>query len=318
VLPTLLLTAGLGTRLDPLSRLIAKPAVPLAGSTLVERVLGGLRAQGLTDVVLNLHHRPETITGLLGDGAHLGLRIRYSWEQPILGSAGGPRRALPLLGGDRILIVNGDTLSAVSITALLAFHERMGAAATMAVVPNPAPHHYNGVKIDAAGRVVGFVRKGPEAVGTHHFIGVQIVETAILAPLPVGQPCETVWGVYKDLVERAPGRVCAMPVDTPFDDVGTPADYLAAALRLGALDGGASTIEAPAGAIAPSARITRSVVWRDVEIDADVTLEDTIVAGRVHLPRGFTATKSVIVPASVLTPQDTRAKRAGTVAVFPL
>ena len=315
MLPTLLLTAGLGTRLDPLTRLVAKPAVPLAGSTLVERVLEGLRRQGVTDVVLNLHHRPETITGLLGDGAHLGMRVRYSWEHPVLGSAGGPRRALPLLGGDRILIVNGDTLSSVPIADLLAFHERMGAAATMAVVPNPAPHHYNGVRIDSDGRVTGFVKKGPGAIGTYHFIGVQIVETRILAPLPDGEPRETVWGVYKDLVDREPGQICAMPVDTPFDDVGTPADYLAAALRLSALDG-ASTVESTA--VSPTARLTRSVVWRGVEIDADVTLEDCIAAGRIHLPRGFTASKSVIVPAALMTGQDTRGKKVGGLAVFSL
>src|SRR6187455_1818633 len=120
VLPVLVLTAGFGNRLDPLTRLIAKPAVPVAGRTLIERVLEWLRAQGVTDAVLNLHHRPETLTSIVGDGAHLGLRIRYSWEMPLLGSAGGPRHALPLLDSQTFLIVNGDTLCDVALEPMIA------------------------------------------------------------------------------------------------------------------------------------------------------------------------------------------------------
>src|SRR5689334_13845428 len=108
MLPALVLTAGLGTRLDPITRPLAKPAVPLGDRTLIEHVLAWLHRQGVRDLVLNLHHRPSTITSVVGDGAHLGMSVRYSWEQPVLGSAGGPRRAAPLLATDTFLIVNGD------------------------------------------------------------------------------------------------------------------------------------------------------------------------------------------------------------------
>src|SRR3954451_24324868 len=93
----LLLTAGLGTRLRPLTYARAKPAVPVNGVPLVRRILTWLRRHGASDVVLNLHHRPQSIAAVVGDGGDLGLRVRYSWEQPVLGSAGGPRHALPLL-----------------------------------------------------------------------------------------------------------------------------------------------------------------------------------------------------------------------------
>src|SRR6185436_7619074 len=118
MLPTLVLTAGIGSRLDPITRLVAKPAVPVAGRTLVERVLDWLRREGATDLVLNLHHRPQTIAAVVGDGAHLGVRVRYSWEQPLLGSAGGPRRALELLQASRFIIVNGDTLTNVDLAGI--------------------------------------------------------------------------------------------------------------------------------------------------------------------------------------------------------
>jgi NDP-sugar pyrophosphorylase family protein len=93
----LVLTAGLGTRLRPLTYIRAKAAVPVNGETLARRAVRWLASQGITDLVLNLHHHPATITSSVGDGSDLGARVRYSWEQPVLGSAGGPRHALPLL-----------------------------------------------------------------------------------------------------------------------------------------------------------------------------------------------------------------------------
>ena len=93
----LVLTAGLGTRLQPLTYLRAKAAVPVNGETLARRAVRWLVSQGVADLVLNLHHRPETITASVGDGSDMSARVRYSWEQPLLGSAGGPRHALPLL-----------------------------------------------------------------------------------------------------------------------------------------------------------------------------------------------------------------------------
>src|SRR5207253_9554617 len=93
----LVLAAGLGTRLQPLTLARAKAAAPVDGEPLIRRTIRELVAQGVTDLVVNLHHHPESIAAALGDGADLGARIRYSWESPVLGSAGGPRHALPLL-----------------------------------------------------------------------------------------------------------------------------------------------------------------------------------------------------------------------------
>src|SRR5476651_2526235 len=86
----LVLTAGLGTRLRPLTDVRAKPAIPVAGEPMIRRIAARLVSQGVDDLVLNLHYRPETLTAVLGDGRDLGARVRYSWELPrILGSAGG-------------------------------------------------------------------------------------------------------------------------------------------------------------------------------------------------------------------------------------
>src|SRR4051794_5148841 len=95
--PAMLLAAGLGTRLRPLTSVRAKPAAPFIGRPLARRILIWLASHGIRHAIVILHHRPETVAAVVGDGSDLGLRVRYSWEQPVLGSAGGPRHALPLL-----------------------------------------------------------------------------------------------------------------------------------------------------------------------------------------------------------------------------
>src|SRR5262249_12811551 len=92
--PALVLTAGLGTRLRPLTTARAKPAIPVAGEPMIRRIIAWLVRHGVRDLVLNLHHLPASLTAIVGDGSDLAARVRYSWEQPIvLGSAGGPRLA---------------------------------------------------------------------------------------------------------------------------------------------------------------------------------------------------------------------------------
>src|SRR5215217_7432288 len=141
----LVLTAGLGTRLRPLTDVRAKPAIPVAGEPMIRRIVAWLTAQGVDDLVLNLHHRPETITAVLGDGRDLGARVRYSWEQPrVLGSAGGPRLARPIVGAASFLIVNGDTLTDVDLRRIVDTHAASGALVTLALVPNREFLRYGG------------------------------------------------------------------------------------------------------------------------------------------------------------------------------
>ncbi|MEO8483359.1 MAG: NDP-sugar synthase [Acidobacteriota bacterium] len=308
----LLLTAGLGTRLDPITRLVAKPAVPLGAATLVEHVIAWLRSQGITDIVMNLHHRPESLTSIVGDGTHLGVRVRYSWEQPALGSAGGPRHALPLLDADPFLIVNGDTLCEMALQPLIDAHAASDADVTMAVVPNPAPERYNGIAVDAEGRVRAFVQRGRLAAGTWHYIGVQVAHARVFAALPDGIVTETVSGLYPEMVAARPGSVATYPTETTFVDVGTPRTYLSAALSLGGARSGRD-----AGTHAGAAGVTHSVVWAEARIDPGALLDQCIVAGPVHVPAGFRAHTAIILPASVARPGD-RADLRGDLAIFPL
>jgi mannose-1-phosphate guanylyltransferase len=280
MVPALVLTAGLATRLRPLSLVRAKAALPVAGVPLVHRILRSLAAGGVTDAVLNLHHLPHTLTRIVGDGGGLGLRVRYSWEVPVLGPAGGPRRAVPLLDST-FLIVNGDTLTDVDITALIADHRRSGALATMAVVPNTHPDKYSGLSADREGALTGFAKRGSPD-NAFHYLGVQVVESEAFASVPEHVPFETS-ALYTSLVASRPGAIRLFNSTAEFFDIGTPADYLDTSLLIGSREGyaaaGPSSVR-----VAPSARVERSVLWDDVVVEAGTMLRECVVTDGVRVP----------------------------------
>jgi len=307
----LVLTAGLGTRLQPLTLARAKAAAPVDGEPLARRTIRWLVSQGFTDLVLNLHHKPESITAAVGDGGDLGARVRYSWESPVLGSAGGPRHALPLLldrdAENTFVLVNGDTLTDVDLRAMIDDHRRHGALVTMALIPNPRPDKYGGVRLDDRGAALGFVRRG-SAEQNFHFIGPQIVEAAVFAPLPDGVPSETVLQVYPELIASRPGSVRGFVGDWSFRDIGTPADLLETSLDLAAEDGRPDRPRWGRGArVAGSARVTRSALWDDVEIGDGATVHECVIADGVRIPAGAVYRRAAIVRSGgdlVATPLD--------------
>ena len=301
----LVLSAGLGTRLRPLSCIRAKAAVPVNGEPLVRRVIRWLSGHGIHEVVVNLHHRPATIAAVLGDGSDLDVRVRYTWEQPVLGSAGGPRRALPLLTDTAdapFLLVNGDTLTDLVVADLVAAHDASGAKVTMAVIPNPRPEKYGGVVVDARGRVRGFTRAGA-GVESFHFIGVQVATPEVFADLEDGVPAETVGQVYPRLIGDHPGSVAAFVCRASFRDIGTPRDYLDTSRALAAIEGdrlkdGARVV------IANTAAVERTAVWDDVVVGPGAALKDCVVGDKVTIPPGARYEGCAIVPAAGIAARD--------------
>jgi NDP-sugar pyrophosphorylase family protein len=295
----LILAAGLGTRLRPLSLVRAKAAVPVAGEPLVRRIVRSLACQGVRKLVVNLHHLPATITATLGDGSDLDVEVRYSWEQPaLLGSAGGPRQALDIIGAETFLVVNGDTLTDVDLSALADHHRAAGAAVTLALTPNREPDRYNGVALDDAGRVVGFVPRGSRAIGSFHLIGIQVAQAAAFRTLPIGQPAESVRGLYDELIASRPGAVCGFVCDAPFWDIGTVADYWRTSLAF--LDrerssSNPSPQQANDVVVAASARVAHSILWSGVRVDSGAVLDDCIVTDGVRVPANASYRRACLV-----------------------
>lgn len=283
--PALVLTAGLATRLRPLSDVRAKAALPVAGETIISRILRWLRDAGIRRVVLNLHHRPETVTRIVGDGADWGLQVRYSWENPILGSAGGPKRALPLLDADQFLIVNGDTLTDCDLRAVAEQHVDTRALVTMALIRRDLDR---ATLAGADGGVHGF------GAGSEHFIGVQAVNASAFASVPDDVSFETVKQLYPALIAQHHGSVRAYRSSAELLDVGTPADYLETvdiicARERRPLDMGSGTT------VHPTATIRHSVLWDRVDVRERAELIDCIVADDVVVPAGSRYERCAIV-----------------------
>ena len=293
----LVLTAGLGTRLRPLTDVRAKPAIPVAGEPMIRRIIAWLVSQGVHDLVLNLHHHPETLTARVGDGADLDARVRYSWEQPlVLGSAGGPRLAREIIGADTFLIVNGDTLTGVNLVHLAQAHAASGALVTMALVPNREFMRYGGVLVDADGRVTGFAKRGPASEGSGHFIGVQIVSGRVFDGIRPGEVASSVNGIYDALIAARPGAIRGFLSEAEFWDVGTVEDYWRTSQAFAARPFDSSS---SAGRAAPridaSARVTRSILWDDVVVDAGAVVDACIVTDGVHVGAGASHQRAVLI-----------------------
>ena len=320
MIPALVLTAGLATRLRPLSLVRAKAALPVAGEPLVHRILRQLSQAGVSTAVLNLHHLPHTITRIVGDGDGLGIRVRYSWENPVLGSAGGPRRAAPLLAGATnaaapdFFIVNGDTLAGVDLRALASAHHDSGALVTMAVVSNREPGKYGGIVAGDDDAMRGYAKRGA-TVPSYHFVGVQVADPAAFASVPENVPYESVGQLYQSLVAERPGSVRVFRCAADFYDIGTPADYLETSMLLASRNDGSLT-PGEGAVIDRDASIERSILWDRVVVEAGASLRECIVTDGVRVPAGTTWTRvSMRVADGALTASETQ---AGELAVSPI
>ena len=201
---------------------------------------------------------------------------------------------MPIIDSDPFFIVNGDTLTDLDLNALATAHAASGAQVTLALIPNTEPEQYGGVSIDATGRVTGFPRRGAAAIGSHHFIGVQIAAASVFRALPADQPINSIPGIYSTLITADADAIRGYVCGAAFWDVGTTADYW----RTSRAFAPAGRLDRAAGSrthVAPSAHVTNSILWDDVEIGPDSTLEDCIVTDGVRVPGGASYTRQVLL-----------------------
>ncbi len=163
-----LMAAGLGTRLYPLTGLTSKPMVPILNRPVMEHLLHLLRRHGVTEIAANLHYHPERIRSYFADGAEFEVELRYNLEEHLFGTAGGADAFREFLSGSTFLVMSGDGLTDIDLTAFLAAHRASGGIATMAVKQVADPSLYGVVVHDDDRRVVGFQEKPPreEALST--------------------------------------------------------------------------------------------------------------------------------------------------------
>jgi mannose-1-phosphate guanylyltransferase len=312
----MILAAGKGLRMRPLSLLRAKPVLPVLNRPLIHWTLDRLAAAGVTEVVINLHHRPETVRSCAGTGRRFGLRIRYSHERRILGTGGGPRRVRDVFGGEAFLLVNGDILFDGDLAALVRSHRRSGARATLALRPNPDPARYSPVVTGPGGWIRSIAGRPRRARGpVSLFAGIHVLDPSLLDRLPPGVS-DTVRHLYLGLVDE-PRGLRGVRLRGAWYDFGSPALYLASHRALVAARGGRGR----RGLVHPSARIERgarvegsvvgerariragatvtgSVLWERAVVEPGAVVAESILAAGVRAHRGETLRGVTVVPAS--------------------
>lgn len=254
----MILAAGLGTRLRPLTDRVPKPLVRVAGYPLALFGIALLRSEGIRDVVMNLHHLGEQVVDALGDGSAWGVRLRYSRETELLDTGGGIRHALPLLdevgrsiGDERgpIVVANSDVISEVPVADVLRVHRESGARITMVLRPDPRAAGYGLFGFDASGRIRRFLGEGDASPGLREmmFASVHVIDRSIIDAMPAGRAFGTMRDHYPSLF-RAGDRFQAYVYEGPWHTADTPADLARteAALRSGGLPSYMAGIEPPA------------------------------------------------------------------------
>ena len=221
-----IMAAGLGTRLAPLTDRTAKPMAPIVNRPVMEHILRLLARHGTTEVCVNLHYYADDIRGYFGDGCEFGLQAHYSFEEKLLGTAGGTGGFRQLLAGDTFVVVSGDALTDIDISAFVAAHRRHGAVATIAVKEVDDPSRYGVVVHDDEGRVVGFQEKPSRAEARSHLCncGIYAFEPAIFELIPPGAFVDYAKDVFPALL-AADRPFYVWPLETYWNDVGSLREY---------------------------------------------------------------------------------------------
>lgn len=227
----MILAAGLGTRLRPLTETVPKSMVEVGGKPLIEYALESIVRAGIQEVVVNLHHLGDQIREYLGNGNRYGVRIAYSTEDPLQDSGGGIRDARPLLGDQTFVTLNADTIVDIDLADLLQFHRSNRAEATLALRKDPRQDSFGVIDIEPDQRVGRFLGNPRPGCGTKleslMYTGVQVLEPVVYDYMNPSGPFSITRVTYPDML-AADRRVFGYRFEGAWVTVGTPEELAAA------------------------------------------------------------------------------------------
>jgi mannose-1-phosphate guanylyltransferase len=298
------MAAGLGTRLRPLTYDIPKPMVPVANRPIMEHILALLRRHDLGEVVANLHWFPETIRGYFGDGSGLGIELTYSYEEQLLGTAGGVRNVRDFFGDEPFCVMAADALTDIDLEALTRTHRERGWLATLATKRVPNVSEYGVVVVDSDERVQGFQEKPDPAEALSDLANcmVYVLEPEIFDYFPDREEVDFALDVFPGLLEHdVPFGVHV--ADAYWNDVGSLPEFLQGNLDVLAgaveVEPVGELLDAESGAalgdgVEQSGRVLvgeRARVGDGARIDGPVVLGSSAVVGA-----GARVRESVLLP----------------------
>lgn len=294
----MILAAGLGTRLRPLTLDRPKPAMPLLGKPLVVRIVEQLMEQGVDKFRINLHHLPEPVESIFATRDRNGLPVSFSHEPEILGTAGGLKANESFFDNETLLMVNGKIVMEFSLADALAFHRKRRAFATLILYRQSPPFKYSPIRIDEEGRLREFKGKwegGKPRDETFVFTGIHIIEPEIFGFIPPGVFYEINDKVYPRAMKEGK-RIFGFPVEGFWTDPSTPGRYLDAQRGLLSFRGSdPPSYVSPAAHVAETARIGPLVgVESGCVLDANTSIENAMLWENVRLKRGSSLRNCII------------------------
>jgi NDP-sugar pyrophosphorylase family protein len=297
----MILSAGYGTRLWPLTEDRTKPAIPILGKPLVGYVAEYLSRYGCDEIVVNLHHRPESVRRALGNGSKFGVKLDYVEEPQILGTSGAIDNARALLEGDTFVVVNGKIITDIDLNAALETHRRTQALATLVLLPNVACEQFSVVETaDSFLRGFGGM---PAAVKFSEqdfplmFTGIQILEPGIFNYVPRGVFSHSTTDVYPQAVAKGE-RIAVHVARGNWYELSTIQRYLDISLLL--LGDDESVTKGSGCQISAEAEISEAILWDNVIVESGARVRRAVLGDNVRIPEGAVIENAAVVCASLV------------------
>ena len=200
----MIMAAGLGTRLRPLTNMVSKPMVQMAGRPCLEHTIRLLRKYGVTDIVINLHYMPDAIRKHFGRGEKFGVNITYSYEDELLGTAGGVKNVEDFFEGEPFIVISGDAITDINLDIFYSYHKSQGNIATLGLKKVPDPTHFGVVRLNDVGHITDFQEKPSweEAISKLANTGIYLFENEIFDYIPAGEFYDFGEHVFPALLEQ--------------------------------------------------------------------------------------------------------------------
>jgi len=306
----MILAAGYGERLWPLTADRTKPALPVLGKPLVGYTAEYLATFGIAEVVVNLHHKPDSVRRSLGDGSQFGVTLEYVHEPVILGTSGALDNARALLEDDTFVVVNGKLITDLNLNAALREHRERKALATLVLRPNPKFERFSFVELTdgLVNRFAGMPsRDSWQTAGAPlMFTGIHIIEPRIFDYIPRGVFSDSVIDVYPQAIAKGE-RILGHVSEGMWYELSTMQRYLDISLAL-LRQGGSDVYAGQNSSIDSKANVRESILWDRVRVEPGASVRRSVLGDGVRIRSGQSIEDAVVVRAEVVAGKKVPAK----------
>lgn len=306
----IILSAGYGTRLWPLTEDRTKPAIPILGKPLVGYVAEYIASYGFDDIVVNLHHRPESVRAALGDGSRFGVKLHYVEEPIILGTSGALDNTREFFERETFLAINGKIITDIDLNAALETHRRIKALATLVLLANTKRERFSVVEVDR-GRITrfgGMPDEKTEGTAPLMFTGIQILEPRIFEYIPRGVFSHSTTDVYPQAIAKSE-TIAAHIASGSWRELSTLKRYVDISVDL-MQERGERYTTGKHCIIASTAQVTDAVLWDNVNVGSNARVHHCVLADGVRLLAGEVIDNSVVVRRELIEGKITPEKAA--------